>query len=127
MALGTEYDLVIHRGDDRQITGVIVDSNGNTVDITGAALTYVITALDDAATVTQPKGSAPTALVTKTVGSGIVLTDAANGAIRIDLGPGDTSGRKAPDDYYHELQIVLGGFTTTVMWGKFTLRRDAIT
>lgn len=125
MALGTEFDLQIHRGDDRQITGVVVDESDAPVDITGATFIYVVTALAPSTTPSQPQNV--TALVTKTESAGIVITDAPNGAIRIDLGSGDTVGFTAPRDYYHELQITLGGFVTTIMFGQLQLLRDAIT
>lgn len=125
MALGTQFDLEIHRGDDRQITATVVDEAGVVVDITGAAITYVIVTQDADAAEPQPKRGA-TPVVTKTVGSGIVITDAVNGAIRIDLGSGDTDGQKAPTTFYHEIQIQLGGFATTVMFGNLTIKRDAI-
>ena len=125
MALGTLYNLEIHRGDDRQITGTVVDENDDAVNITGATLTYVITDQDPSANYAQPKKGA-TALVTKTVGSGIVLTDAVNGDIRIDLGSGDTVTFTAPKTYYHEIQIVLSSLTTTIMYGNIVLARDII-
>ena len=128
MSLGTEYNLTIHRGDDRQITGVVVDEAGSPVDITGAAITYAVAPLDEAAeeTAPQPKNGS-TAIITKSTGSGgLVITDAPNGGIRVDLGSGDTAGLPAPKTYYHEIQIVLGGFTTTIMFGTFTIRRELI-
>lgn len=125
MALGTEVDITLHRGDDRQITATVKDEAGVVVDITAATMTWSVTALDGTLSPSQSK-NATTLFTAKTVGAGIVYTDAANGAIRIDLDSANTAGLKAPKEYYHELQMVIGAFTTTIMFGKLVLVRDAI-
>lgn len=127
MALPNQFDEIFPRGDDRSITATIVDQAGAPVDITGAAITYAVFPLDtgDAAPRSQPQNGA-TAIITKTDGAGIVITDAPNGGIRIDLGSGDTVAFVAPKAYYHEVQIVLGGLTTTMLFGTLTLSRDGI-
>lgn len=124
MALGTRHDFTMHRGDDRQITARVVDQNGSAIDITAATFTWVL-ASKDAAVVDSDGTPAPknTALVTKTLAGGVVIVNAANGDVRVDVGPGDTTGLKAPAEYYHELQMVLGE-TTTVLFGVIKLKRD---
>lgn len=125
MALGTELDIEIHRGDDRLLTLTVKDEAGVVVDINGATMTWIITAIDVALAITQPKkGSTP--IETKTVGNGITLTDALNGVLTITLDSADTTGQVAPTTFYHELQMVLGGFTTTLMYGKLSLVRENI-
>lgn len=124
MALGTRHDFSMHRGDDRQITFQVVDESQAPFDITGAALTWIMAEQDlkEAATAT-PKPKATT-LVTKTVGSGITITAPATGDLQVDLDSADTVTFKAPLAYYHELQLTVGGFVTTVAFGIITIERD---
>lgn len=126
MALGTEVDIQIHRGDDRNITGTIVDETGTPVNIAGATMTWVVTAIDLNITPSQPKKGVTPVFAAKTVGSGITIVSAVDGTISIALASADTVGLTAPKEYYHELQMVLSSLTTTVMYGKFELVRENI-
>ena len=121
MALGTRYDLEIHRGDDRDLDFTVVDPAGDAVDITTAALTYSVSKLDSSQSDPAPRGAV--ALFTKTVGSGITITNGPNGEATITLASADTTGLQTPADYYHEIQSVLTK-TTTIMYGILTLKRD---
>jgi len=126
MALGTQHDFAMHRGDSRKITGTVVDAAGTAVDLTGVSgtdLSWVLATLDTNAAEPAPRG---TALVTKTLTAGITVVSAVAGTIEIALDEADTTGRRAPLGYYHELQLVLGGETTTVMFGIITLSRDIV-
>jgi hypothetical protein len=126
MSVGLLHSFEMHRGDDRQLTYVIVDQADPAVvvNITGAAFAWVLSNQDGTTPDPQPLGDA---LVTKAVASGIVITDGPNGAVRVDLGTGDTTGYLAPADYYHELQMTLGGLVTTVVYGIISLKRDRAT
>ncbi|KKL94547.1 hypothetical protein LCGC14_1863560 [marine sediment metagenome] len=126
MALGTEVDIQIHRGDDRSITGTVVDEAGVAVDITGATMTWVVTAIDSNLSPSQPKKGVTPLFTAKTIGSGITIVSAVDGTIQIALDSADTVGLTAPKKYYHELQMVLAALTTTVMFGKFELVRENI-
>lgn len=124
MALGTLHSFPMHRGDDRDLTFTVVDEAAAAVDITGATLTWVLANQDPKITGSPaPRGSA---LVTKTVGSGITITDAVAGEGTVSILPADTTGLKAPASYYYELQVVLSGKTTTILFGNITLSRDLI-
>lgn len=126
MALGTQHDFAMHRGDSRKITGTVVDETGTAVDITGVSgtdLSWILTVLDTNLSEPAPRGEA---LVTKTLTSGIFVVSAVAGTIRIELDEADTAGRVAPLDYYHELQLVLGGETTTVLFGIISLSKDIV-
>lgn len=123
MALGTLHSFDMHRGDARVITFVVKDAAGVVVDITAATLTWALAKQDPESLDPQPKGSA-SALVTKTIGSGITVTDPVNGAGEIALNSADTIGFKAPGDFYQELQIQLATKPTTIMFGIITLKKD---
>ncbi len=126
MALGTLHSFSMHRGDSRKITGTVVDENGAVIDLTGltgTALSWILANRDKNLTNPAPRNDA---LVTKTIGSGITITDATGGKVEVALDEADTTARKAPADYYQELQIVLSGETTTVMFGIISLRRDIV-
>ena len=126
MSLGTRFDFEIHRGDSRQILFQVVDPGLVPVDITGATMTWVISELDEDDVNTIPAPIPGSTLATKTVGTGITLTTPATGNGTIVLSSVDTTGLNAPEQYYHEAQMVLGGETTTIMYGILTLKRDII-
>ena len=54
-----------------------------------------------------------------------MITDAPNGVGRVDLAAADTAAL-TEGDYYQELQITLGGFVTTVLFGIITLKKDIV-
>ena len=128
MALAKLVSFEMHRGDDREITAQVVDSAGAAVDVTSATFTWILSNKDAKSSNSKPAPKG-VALETKTIGDGIVLVTPASGQIRIDIDSADTVGEKAAAEqtkYYHELQMVLGGKTTTVMFGVITLSRDII-
>tara|TARA_Y100000310_G_C20100381_1_gene542440 strand:- start:63 stop:410 length:348 start_codon:yes stop_codon:yes gene_type:complete len=96
----------MRQGDDKKINVTIKDENGDVIDITSFTATYKIaTALVDG-----------TVKVTKTVGSGITLTDPTSGVLQIVLVPADTS--MLMGQHYHELELVdTGSLETTVLVG----------
>ena len=131
MALGTLHNFEMHRGDSRTITGTVVDDSEPAVvvdltGISGTALSWILIDLDTNLTEIGPRGSVP--IVTKTIASGITITDAVNGEVEIDLASADTTGLKVtnPRELYHELQLQLSGKTTTVLFGVITLRKDIV-
>lgn len=123
MSVGLLHSYEMHRGDDRQLTYTVVDQQDPAVavDISTATFLWVLANQDQGVLIPQPLGDI---LVTKSVGSGIVITDGPNGGVRVDLGSGDTATRLAPADYYHELQMTLGGLVTTLVYGIITLKKD---
>lgn len=77
---------------------IVKDTNGNTIyepcDLTGAIIKWGLKKTVNSLEI----------LVTKTIGSGITVTDAVNGKYTIKLEPDDTKPLKA-DTYYHECEI----------------------
>ena len=107
-------DFTIWSGDDKVITVTVYDNDDVIVDITAATITWQLS---------QNVNSA--ALITKTVGSGIALSDPTNGQFTVTLDPADTaslSGR-----YYHEAEITdSSGNVNTGLVGHATIKTDAI-
>lgn len=118
MALGLVQDFSMHSGDNRDLQVTIKDAAGAVVNITGAALTWALSKGNGS---DGPRG---TALVTKTVGSGITIVDGANGRADIVLVPADTEALAG--DYYHELQLVAGGSSSTVLYGTVTILKNLV-
>ncbi len=79
--------LELIRGDTASYAGVAT-LNGGAYNLTGASLRFT------AKRSTTDADSA--AVLSKTIGAGIVVTDAAAGKYRIDFAPGDTSGMIEP-------------------------------
>ena len=107
-------DILIYSGDDKVITVTVYDNDDAIVDITGVTITWQLS---------QNVSSA--ALITKTVGSGITLSDPTSGVFTITLDPADTnslSGR-----YYHECEITdSSSDVSTGFVGHATIKKDAI-
>lgn len=59
-------------------------------------------------------------LITKTVGSGITITDAANGKFDISMLNADTTAA-APDNYFFDIQRTDAGFHSELGIGTLTL------
>ena len=106
--------FVMWSGDDKVITVTVYDNDDDVVDITDATITWRLSQNVDSA-----------ALITKTVGDGITISDPTNGIFTITLEPSDTaplSGR-----YYHECEITdATGDISTGAVGHATIQEDAI-
>ena len=107
-------DFLMWSGDNKTITVTVYDNDDVVVDITNVAITWELSQNVDSV-----------ALISKTAGSGITLSDPTNGIFTITLDPANTgslSGR-----YYHEAEITdLSGDISTVMVGHATIKTDAI-
>ena len=108
--VGQNYTMF--SGDSKVITVTVTDADGAAVNLTGATISYVI--FDD--------GSAT---ITKTVGSGITVTDAAAGTFTITLAASDTASLAGA--YYHECQVTdSSGNISTIFTGTVTMNEDMI-
>ena len=97
-------------GNTRVLRVTVLDQDEVVVDITGATAEFIMA-----------KRPGKSAVVTKTVGSGIVITDATNGLLEITLEPADTETLSGT--FHHELEVTdLGGRKTTVLFGTVTVR-----
>jgi len=107
-----------YSGDDLELVVTIQDENGAGLDITSATVTWVL-----------KRNINSTALVTKTVGSGIVLTTPASGIITISIDPADTAAVFSAEGkpFYHEIELTdVSGNVTTVLFGTFEVKKDGI-
>lgn len=76
----TNQNASLYAGDNAILNYAITDESGNPLDLSGSTLTYTISARDGFP-----------ALVTKTTGSGIVVTDAVGGLLAVSLSSSDTT------------------------------------
>lgn len=104
----TGQNIDMYAGDSKYIDVTTLDAdNGGVLDITGCSITYIIY-----------KQSTKNIVITKTVGSGITLTDPSNGRFRITLSPSDTQSMKGI--YNHEAELVdLSSNISTLFTGYF--------
>ena len=103
----------LHAGDNPSIPVTVKDSADVVVDITAAtAIKWNLY-----------RDSRGTALVTKTLGSGITVTSGVGGIFTIALVAGDTSALFGY--FYHEAELTLGGNISTVLTGYIQIRRGA--
>lgn len=121
--LGVEGAFSMHSGDSRVIELTInLQDDSGPENITGAAITFALSKQDAASTSPKPSG---TALVTKTVGSGITIVNGPNGRADVVLAPADTAALKA-GAYYYEVQVVISGSTATTHYGQITVLGDLV-
>lgn len=92
----------VYAGDDVELDLTILKTDGTPYDLTGCQeVNYAIA---------RDRKSA--ALVTKTLGSRITITDAVNGKVQIVITSTDTEALDGT--YYHEVQVVdASGLTST--------------
>lgn len=128
-------DLITHsfpmvRGDSRSLTYVVKDQQTLpvVVDITTATFIWILIEQDvTAALASDPQpAEGGTPIETKTESTGVSIDDGPAGEVSVTLNSADTTGQLAPADYYHELQMTLGGKVSTLVRGIISLERDNI-
>lgn len=103
-------DIELWAGDTLTLGVTITNEAGAAVNLTGATLRYAI----------APSHNHTTKSVSKTTGSGVTHTDAANGVAQIALLPADTAGLKGV--YVHELEVEdSAGKKSTAFVGRVTI------
>jgi hypothetical protein len=106
-------------GKDKVLAFTVVDSAGVAVNITGWALRWVLEL--------KPfPGRSTGWLVSKTVGSGISITDGAGGVCQVTIDDTDTDTFDGSDtpDYYHELTRTDAGNEDVLAYGPVVLRQS---
>lgn len=97
-------------GNTRVLKVAVLDQDEVKVDLTGATATFVL----------MP-APGQVATLTKTVGSGIVITDALNGLLEITLLPADTDPLRGT--FAHELEVTDAvARKTTVLFGTVNIK-----
>jgi len=104
--------LTMYRGDTRRFT-LTIKRNGAAEDLTGLTGTGLSF---------TTKGAA---VISKTIGSGIVLTDAAAGIATLTLLPADTSALTNGATLSFDVQLItLGGDVETIATGILQVLKD---
>lgn len=115
MTLYILQNFEMFSGDDFKINVTVRDKDGVVVNLTGVIA--VVWALS--------KAPGKTALVTKGLGTGVVVTDAVNGVLQVTIDTVDTEDYSG--QFYHEIQILDSlGKKATVLRGYATLIKDQI-
>ena len=90
----------------------MTDADGIAINLTGATISYVIF-------------SGGVATITKTIGSGITVTDATAGTFTITLTSANTASLAG--SYYHECQVTDSSSNiSTIFIGSVTINADLI-
>jgi len=98
-------NIEIYRGEYKQFTFQAL-RNSVATDITDASLYFVVRTSYPASTVTDDTA----AILTKTVGSGIELSDPTSGYFIVTFTKNDTYSL-IPKNYYYSVEIILSGET----------------
>lgn len=108
-------NATMRSGDDLILKIAVTDADaGGFKNLTGAAVIW---------RASRKIGSS--ALISKSVGSGITITDAVNGELEVELVPTDTEDLRG--DFVHEAEVVDSlGKKATVTVGRLTIERDLI-
>lgn len=101
-------------GEDRTFRYPVVDENGDVQPITGWGLEWVL----------RERPDAGTTVLSKTVGTGITITDGTAGICSVAVADTDTIGLTA-GDYYYALRRSDEGYETVLAFGRATLRQAA--
>jgi hypothetical protein len=114
----TNQNIAIYAGDDFEVILSLFESDGTTpLDLTGAVVNWALSSVYDIQTPLIEKSSAIPGQVT--------ITNIAGGLVSIFLGPADTADLGG-QPYYHEVEVVQGGTTVTVLTGGVTINETAL-
>ena len=122
-------ELSIFRGERKTWVGIVKNSAGVVVDITGAALYFTVRSDYPAGTITDDDDG--DVLLKKTVGAGISLSDPTNGEFNILVEKADTNTieiNKGGKGYLYEISVVESGQSEprVLALGPFTLLSDVV-
>jgi len=107
-------DFEMFSGDSKNLVVTVKDKSEAAVDLTGASISWGLARSEYAS-----------ADITKSIGSGVTLTNTLNGEFEITLDPTDTSGLVG--SFYHEAQLIeASGDVSTVLSGKVIITKDLI-
>lgn len=109
-------------GTDRVLQFSVVDTSDVAVNITGWALQWGLWRYP----VTRSASGVTTALVSKTDGSGITITNGAGGVCQVAVADSDTDGLEGSDSplYWHELRRTDSGNEDILAYGTVVLRQS---
>jgi hypothetical protein len=114
----TSQDIVIYAGDDTELSVSLFQNDGITpLDLTGAVVNWALASVYDVQVPLVEKSSATPGQVT--------ITDIPGGLVSVFLVPADTADMGG-QPYYHEVEVVQGGTTVTVLVGAVVISETAI-
>lgn len=106
-------------GDGHSLEVTIVnDEDGTRQPLSGTLATFSVFDKD------PDTGAAANLIFTKSVGSGITITDPQNGVLTVFITDSNTAGLHG--DYFYELQLNHQGTIHTALLGTLRIRADAI-
>lgn len=106
-------DFTMFAGDTKVLQITLTDSANVIVDVSTASIIWALS-----------RKATSTALLTKEVGTGVTITDGPGGKFEVAIDPVDTADLKG--DYYHEIEVEMGGVVSTVTSGTITIQPDLI-
>lgn len=111
--------LSVTRGDDEILDIVVTDEDtGAPVDLTGAALHFMVKA--------RPRDDDADALIDLELGSGVTVTNAVGGLATVDIAAADTDDL-APGAFWWELQAQdATNRVITLAGGRFAIVADIV-
>jgi len=110
--LDTNFAMV--SGDSKDIVVSVLDELDQVVPITGASAVFILSKTEFSA-----------ALVTKTTGGGIVITDGPAGVLTVSLDPADTEALVGT--HYMEIELTDASLrVSTIVTGHIDIRKNVI-
>lgn len=115
MSVNSIATIKLTEGDTARFDVTVKDSAGVVVDLTGvAAIAWQLA-----------RSAFSTADLTKSIGSGVTVTDAVNGIFQVEMDPADSTDFLG--DFFHEAEITDGsGDIATVFCGTITFSKGLI-
>lgn len=116
MSVNSIATIKLTEGDTARFTVTVKDSAGAVVDLTG--VTSIAWQIARSAFAGSPD-------LSKSIGSGVTVTDAAGGVFQVELAPADTADLLG--DFHHEAEVTDGaGDIATVFCGTLTFSKGLI-
>lgn len=111
-------DIVIYAGDDAELDISLFEEDGTTpLNVQNATINWALSSIYDTRALLVNKSSVDS--------NEIELTDAPGGEIKIYLIPTDTDALGG-ELYKHEVEVSVGGKTTTVLTGIVTINKTLL-
>jgi hypothetical protein len=109
-----DQNFEMHSGDTKDIVVTVLDELDQKVDITGSTAVFILS-----------KNEFSAAIVTKTTGGGIALTDPVHGELTVTLDTADTE--PLIGEHYFEIELTDASLrVSTVVVGHIDIRPNVI-
>lgn len=105
-------DISMYAGESLEIEILVTNDAGAAKDLTGATIAWKLA-----------RGPGSTAMVSKSTGAGIAITNAASGIFTVSLSPADTESLHGR--YYHEARVTdSGGKESVITVGTVLIQKS---